>query len=718
MKHRTGFLFGAQYYRAPTPATDCWVGDLRRMAELGCNAVKFWVQWRWSHRAADRFIFDDLDRLLDMAGANKLAVTLNTILDVSPVWLFARFPDARQVTAAGRAIESQASGCRQIGGLPGPCYNHPGARDARQAFMTRVVEHFRGHAALSMWDVWNEPELCLPSRAPDPETAVCYCDHCRAGFLDWLRGKYANLAGLNDVWGRCYEDWSEVELPRVGQTIGDYLDWREFHIDTMTAEARWRLELVARLDPTHACYLHVVPNTMAPFNAVTTAADDFALAEHCEVFAATMNGGPVFPAQVLSAARGKLVYNVESHVNHGCTSMHQRMLGPAELADDLVPQIGLGVRGFLFWQFRPELLGFESPAWGLVAPDGSDRPVTRAAAEWWRRIRSHADALLACPPAPAAVGIWKSRRNEIFHYALHGSFKSLIETTEAYLHALYWQSVPYRIVSGQMLADGQLDGVRLLIMPSPYLLDQPEADALARWVEAGGVLLAEAHLGGYNGTTGRHSRVTPGCGLAERWGIRESDSTSSYHLRLIDRQAFAGQVTADVGKALADGTSGGEVFPIALCDGGNLRGALRYAEFAGADMRAEGSFAGRPPCVVSRPVGRGGVVLAGTNLGQGAKADGAAFARFVGRWAARASAGPALGAAGGDGQIHVDVLHDGQRVRFLVLRNRSVQPQSLTLDFRGSARGILSERTFHFAPGTPVELPASFVDLVEVMPGR
>lgn len=43
---RYPFIFGAQYYRAPTREADCWEQELRRMRELGCNAAKFRVQWR------------------------------------------------------------------------------------------------------------------------------------------------------------------------------------------------------------------------------------------------------------------------------------------------------------------------------------------------------------------------------------------------------------------------------------------------------------------------------------------------------------------------------------------------------------------------------------------------------------------------------------------------------------------------------------------------
>ena len=81
---RFPFIFGAQYYRAPTPEPECWEADFHNMQELGFNEVKFFVQWRWSHRALDRFYFDDLDRLMDLALQHRLGVTLNILLDMSP----------------------------------------------------------------------------------------------------------------------------------------------------------------------------------------------------------------------------------------------------------------------------------------------------------------------------------------------------------------------------------------------------------------------------------------------------------------------------------------------------------------------------------------------------------------------------------------------------------------------------------------------------------
>ena len=710
------FIFGSQYYRAPTPEPDCWKYDLRRMRELGFNAVKLWTQWRWSHRAPDQFYWDDVDLLMDLAAENGLRVTLNTIFDVTPVWLFDQFPDAKQIDASGRVVEPYTVAHRQIGGHPGPCYNHPGARLVRQQFMAAAIDHYKNHPALSMWDVWNEPEQSFPSRTPDMRTLVCYCPHCRAKFVEWLAAKYGFLGQMTTVWGKWYDTWEQVELPRNGSTITDFVDWREFHLDTMTAEAAWRLDMVGQRDPKHARYLHVVPNVMSVFNSVTCV-DDFALAEHCEVFAATMNGGPILATQVTSAARGKVCYNVESHINHGCTDLHQRILGMDDLLRDFLPQIGLGIKGFLFWQYRPEVLGFESPAWGVVGLDGNDRPITRAVRDFIARLSPHFDALLqANPPAPQ-VGIWKSRKNEVFHFATQNSLEPLTDSVEGYINTLYWHNYPFRVVSEAMLEKGELDGLKLLILPSPYYLSRAEATSLDRWVRQGGVVLCEAHLGGYDGTFGRHSRVIPGCGLAEAWGIRETDSTSSYHLRLNESSpVFGATVTEDVRKSLQDfGVSGGPVFPFLLADGTVAWGAHRYAMLEGDGISSLGSFDGNAPCVASKQVGDGYVIYCGTNLGQAVSHGDAGLLALLGAAADIAGIAPTRKAsASTPGTIHLDVLGDAAGTSYAVLVNRTDTPQTVTLTGEETWRGLFTGAEWQLSGDTSIEVPARFVDLFTV----
>ena len=134
-KNNFPFIFGSQYYRAPTPEVACWEPDFGKMSHLGFTDVKFFVQWRWSHRTNDTYFFEDLDQLMNLAYSHQLRVTLNVLFDISPLWLFEKYPDAKQRMNNGQIVEPYVVSSRQIGGHPGPCYNHTGALEERKKFM-------------------------------------------------------------------------------------------------------------------------------------------------------------------------------------------------------------------------------------------------------------------------------------------------------------------------------------------------------------------------------------------------------------------------------------------------------------------------------------------------------------------------------------------------------------------------------------------------------
>lgn len=709
------FLWGAQYYRAPTPDDTCWEGDLQKMREMNFNSVKYWVQWRGSHMDGGRYNFEDLDRLMELAGKNGLKVTLNTIFDIAPVWLYERYPDAKQVRWDGSIVEPQAVQHRQLGGFPGPCYRHPGALKERQLFMRALLENFKKSPALDMVDVWNEPEQNGLDRAPILSRTTCYCKNCKSAFPVWLKEKYKTLERLNQVWGRVYETWEQVETPRDARAVyADFIDWREFHLDGMTAEAKWRLQMVREVIPSAVSYLHVVPNTMRIFNAVTCV-DDFALARDCDVFAGTTFAGAIFSTQLLSGAQGRVTYNVESHINGGQTALHQKVNRLPEIRREFLPQLGLGIRGFLFWQYRPELLGGESPGWGLVRPDGSPRPATEAANEFWSKIQPHSEKLMKnFSPAPR-VGIWKSRRNELFHFASDGDLTKLADAVEGYTETLYWSSVPCRYVDSKMLVGGDLGGIRLLIMPSAYYLSEPEAQALDRWVRAGGVLLSDAHLGGYNDTTGRHSHAVPGCGLAESWGIRETESTASVHLsQSLGKEGFGADMNPDVRKAFEHfGVTGGKFFPVELSGGVALAGCDRFAALAGEDIQVEGKYADGVPVIVSKKIGAGRVIYCGTNPSQGRAKLPSGFQDLMARALRAADIKPVLDCQTGKPEtVRVDIIgSDEAQPAFITVFNRSNQPQPTKLSGSGSYRGVFSGMELKLANPASIVLPPDFAEL-------
>ena len=76
------FIYGVQYYRAPTPDRPHWKPDLEKIRSLGFTHVKLWVQWRWSHRKKDSFYAGTTTAFIVFALGEMLDVWLTPILDL------------------------------------------------------------------------------------------------------------------------------------------------------------------------------------------------------------------------------------------------------------------------------------------------------------------------------------------------------------------------------------------------------------------------------------------------------------------------------------------------------------------------------------------------------------------------------------------------------------------------------------------------------------
>ena len=610
------FLYGAQYYRAPTPRRKYWADDLRRIREKGFNTVKFWIQWRWSERSEGEYCWDDLDELMMLAEQNSLHVVLNLILDVMPEWVARDYPETLMVDCNGKAVPSQTTLCRQLGGYPGPCHSNELMLHKRKNFVREAVKHFRNFSALLMWDVWNEPERHLGHRSPDLFPDLCYCQSCQSGFLAWLKRKYGVIEHLNEVWGRCYTSFEMVEIPLDPGTVNDFIDWREFQLQVLSGDAEWRLKLVRELDRKHFPHLHVVPN-VSGFTSLTCV-DDFALAENCDIFGASMMNDPYYCAQGVSAAQGRPFYNAEWHINYGGNNMYQRVIGRDLFFYEQLPQLGWGCRGVLFWQYRSETLGTESPAWGLVRPDGTDRPVAKHAEEFIRAFAPYAKHFMECRPQAPKVLIWRGIRNELFQFCRHGKMAQYHIALKSYSDALYALNIPFGFADSNMLDHDTT--AQILILPQAYYLEERDVELFDRFLRRGKVIISEGNLAAYSSSQGYFCETVPGCGLDEKWGIRELETTSSFHLSSADPTGNV-DVSGDVKKALeSDGCSGSEYFKIQTPNGISGPGAVDFSIPEAARSEILGYY-NATPCILSTRVENGTLLYAGTMLGYAAQKD-------------------------------------------------------------------------------------------------
>ena len=660
------YIYGAQYYRAPTPAREHWDGDLANMRRKGFITAKFWVQWRWSERREGEYFWDDLDELMRLAAKHGLHVILNLILDVMPEWVERAHSDAMMVDVGGRPIVATAPACRQLGGYPGPCYSHRELTKKRQRFARAAFEHFKDAPALLAWDVWNEPERMADHRTNDSIPALCFCGSCKRAFREWLARRYGSIGRLNAVWGRCYTSFDAVEAPVQVGCVSDFIDWRAFQRDVLHRDAAWRLDLLREVDPARHPHLHVVTATGAFSPAV--AVDDFTLARSCEIFGSTMMGSHYGCAAGLSAAQGRFYYNAEWHINAGSIERFQRIIGRDLFLHDQLSQIGWGIRGCLFWQFRSEVLGWEAPAWGLVRPDGSDRPVMRHAEEFIKAFQPHAATYLRSRRPAARVLIWRSADNETFHYCRYNGVKRYHDGMGAWCNALYRLNVPFALCDTEMLETGAGESADVLILPQAMYLGRRDAAAIRAFAGAGKTILAEMNLGAYDADTGRFSRTVPGHGLAEEWDVREEETTAAVHLPSEAATAVALDGADDVSKALrSSGIRGSDYFRFDCADGEKGLGAFDFAQLDTANGEVVARFGDAPMAVRTRTASGGTVFYFGTQLGTAAAGkNDDAFLRHV-LSTVLESAGVPSDDAGG---MHIDTLADETgALRFAVLVN-------------------------------------------------
>jgi hypothetical protein len=72
MRMMAGMNLGVQYYRAPFPEQKYWEDDFKRIRDSGLNTVQLWVLWAWVESKPGQFVYDDYDKLMELADRNGL----------------------------------------------------------------------------------------------------------------------------------------------------------------------------------------------------------------------------------------------------------------------------------------------------------------------------------------------------------------------------------------------------------------------------------------------------------------------------------------------------------------------------------------------------------------------------------------------------------------------------------------------------------------------
>ncbi len=539
--------YGGGKARAPMLERDArqkkeqWRADVQQIKALGFTTVRAWIDWASGEPEEQRYHFETLDVLLELAEEEGLKLLLQVYMDSAPSWLGRKYPDSLFVSSNGQQVQPESS--------PGYCRDHHGIRDADVAFYETLARRAAKSPAFLGWDLWSEPHVinwANPTYIPNPE--FCYCPHTKRRFRAWLQQKYGTLDALNRAWYRRFASWDDVEPSRLSTILSytDYIDWKAFIVAKLGEDLKERADAVRRGAPGTIVTSHAAGvGLFASPHHWEGQADDWTMARQVDFYgtsfypkhSAFVDRDAPWRAALLDFTRsfgydeGRNGFYVgELQGGFGTIGVNvSPTVTPGDLRIWTWSALARGARGINYYAWYPMSTGYEAGGFGLNQLDGTITDRARAAGAIAKVVSREQDLLLRARPVRSEVAIVY---NPLAHFvggrqraAAYGGPQGEVVGIErdsllgAY-RALFGRSVPIDYVHIDHLSADTLGAYKLVIFPYPVMMPERAAAPLRAYVENGGSLVTEARLA-WSNERGASSDRIPGLGLWEVMGARE-----------------------------------------------------------------------------------------------------------------------------------------------------------------------------------------------------
>lgn len=657
------FHYGAVYFRKSNPPEADWARDHAQAAKIGINTFRHWFMWSAIETAPGKYDWRDYDVQMDLAAKNGINVVIAEMMTAAPEWAFAQYPHARFLGADGRPVNSGVSGSSAVGGFPGLCLDNEDVRELAEKWLIALVERYKGHPAMHSYDLWNEHTM----QGGSVQNMYCHCDASKRQFRNWLKDKYGTLEELGKAWYRySYTEWDQIQPPRGFQGYPESLDWLQFRIDNAHRLAKWRVDVVRKLDSKNKVTAHGVG--MALESHPNASYDDWRSAAEVDVWGftwvASRKGAEPWKQfhavdLVRAGSRGKPFWHAEAQA--GPLWMQPQVIGrprdDGRITDEKdvrlwnLMSIAGGATGILYPRWRPLLDGPLFGAFGALGMDGSMTPRSEMAGKVARWANANAELWKSRPVRGEAAILWIPE-SQLFNYVQQGSTEHYAQSARGAYQAFFDSNIQADFVHLDHIAE-----YPLVYLPYPIHLRETTVRRLVEYVRNGGLLVSEG-LPAYFGDRGKVGTKQPNYGLDELFGARES------------YVEFTPDLLEDF---------------VLTVRGQNISGRYFFQEYEPTTGRVVGRYANGHVAAVENSFGKGRTILIGSFPGGGyyrhTRPQSRTFFAGLLEWA-----GIRQAVVGSDPLIRAR-LHKGEGGNVLYVVNPTREERTVTVDLTETVRG-------------------------------
>jgi hypothetical protein len=330
-----------------------------------------------------------------------------------------------------------------------------------------------------------------------------------AGFREWLKDQYHTLPALNRQWGAEFTNWDLVKPMLTGDAMhrpdSNFSAWADFKawMDGAFAQAiRSGTEAVHSAD---RGALAAIEGGQIPgwggydYARLATAVDVMDLYDYGDNIELVRSLAP--QTIILTTSFGR---------------------GPQE-AHRVWRQLLRGNRGLILWDEKDEFVGADGALGGRgreAAPDF--REITGGLGALLIGSVRHNDPIAILYSPASMRTLWmvdqKPRGDAWVDRSASTEYEdnAIRSATRHYLRTLEHMGLQPRFVSEEEVERGRLgsEGYRVLILPHALALSSEEATEIRRFVEAGGVVVADSEPGQFD----QHSRLLASPQLTDLFG--------------------------------------------------------------------------------------------------------------------------------------------------------------------------------------------------------